>query len=79
MGKRSKRTFSKEHIAALTAKLHTVGPKTDRLMMKFVSHPFAEAKAGEYARHGFARRIQTLCRCIDAARRESRQLAAPSA
>jgi hypothetical protein len=34
-------------------------------MMKFVSHPFAEAKAGEYARHGFARRIQTLCRCIE--------------
>jgi hypothetical protein len=65
VGKPSKRAFSKEHIAALTEKLHTVGPKTDRLMMKCAAHPFAEAKAGEYARHGFARRIQTLCRCIE--------------
>jgi hypothetical protein len=65
VGKRPKRAFTEEHITALRTKLQTVGSKTDRLMMKFVAHRFAEAKAGEYASQGFARRIQTVRRCIE--------------
>jgi hypothetical protein len=65
VGKRPKRAFTEEHIAAVRTKLQTVGSKTDRLMMKFVAHRFAEAKACEYARQGFARRIQTVRRCIE--------------
>jgi hypothetical protein len=65
VGKRPKRAFTQEHIAALRTKLQTLGSKTDRLTMKFVAHRFAEAKAGEYARQGFARRIQTVRRCIE--------------
>jgi hypothetical protein len=57
--------FTKEHRAALRAKLQTIGPKTDNLLLKFVAHQFVQDKAREYARHGFARRIQTLRRCIE--------------
>jgi len=46
-------------------KLQTIGPKTDELLLKYVAHPFADAHAKEYAHHGFARRIQTLARCIE--------------
>ena len=65
MGKRPERAFTEEHIAAMRTKLQTVGSKTDRLMMKFVTHRFVEGKACEYARQGFARRIQTVRRCIE--------------
>jgi hypothetical protein len=60
-----KRPFTKEHLSRLRAKLQTIGPKTDRLVLKFVAHRFADDKAREYARQGFARRIQTLRRCIE--------------
>src|SRR5262245_14205118 len=46
-------------------KLRTIGPKRDDLLLKYVAHPFSDAKAREYARHGFGRRIQTVARCIE--------------
>jgi hypothetical protein len=58
------RYFTREHLVGLREKLETIGPKTDRLLLRFVAHQFADAKAREYAHHGFARRIQTLSRCI---------------
>jgi hypothetical protein len=45
-------------------KFQTIGPKTDRLLLRYVAHQFADPKAKEYAHQGFARRIQTLARCI---------------
>jgi hypothetical protein len=57
--------FTDEHISEMNAKLLTIGSKTDRLLLKYVGHNFSHEKAKEYARHGFARRIQTLARCID--------------
>jgi hypothetical protein len=45
-------------------KFQTIGPKTNRLLLRYVAHQFADPKAKEYAHHGFARRIQTLAHCI---------------
>ncbi len=59
-----KRYFSREYLVELGKKFETIGPKTDRLLLRFVAHQFADQKAREYAHHGFARRIQTLSRCI---------------
>jgi hypothetical protein len=60
-----KRYCSKEHLAGMREKLQTVGPKTDRLMLKFGAHRFTVEKGHEYANHGFLRRIQTFRRCIE--------------
>jgi hypothetical protein len=59
-----KRYFTREFLVQLREKLQTIGPRTDRLLLKYTSHPFADPRAREYAHHGFARRIQTLSRCI---------------
>jgi hypothetical protein len=59
-----KRYFTREYLVKLREKFETIGPKTDRLLLRFVAHQFADPKAREYAHHGFARRIQTLTRCI---------------
>jgi hypothetical protein len=56
--------FTKEQIVRLNAKLHTIQPKSNRLLLKYVEHPFSDPRAKEYAHHGFARRIQTFARCI---------------
>jgi hypothetical protein len=58
------RYFTQENLAGLREKLQTIGPKTDDLLLKYVAHRFANPTAKEYAHHGFARRIQTLSRCI---------------
>jgi hypothetical protein len=60
-----KKPFTKEYRAELLAKLQTIGPKSDNLLLRFVAYPFVQEKAQEYARHGFARRLQTLRRCIE--------------
>jgi hypothetical protein len=57
--------LTKEQCEQLYAKLQVVGWKTDRLLLKFVSHPFVREKAREYATQGFARRLQTMRRCIE--------------
>jgi hypothetical protein len=58
------RYFPQKNLAQMREKLQTIGPKTDRLLLRYVAHQFADPKAKEYAHHGFARRIQTLARCI---------------
>lgn len=59
-----KRYYDRKALADMREKLPTVARKTDDLMLKYVSHRFSDAKAKEYAHHGFARRIQTVARCI---------------
>jgi hypothetical protein len=58
------RYYSKKHLEGIREKYLGIQKKTDNLLVKFVAYPFLDEKAGEYARHGFARRIQTLERCI---------------
>jgi hypothetical protein len=60
-----KRYYSKEHLAGMREKLQTIGPKTDKLMLKFGAHRFTVDKGQEYATQGFLRRIQTFRRCIE--------------
>jgi hypothetical protein len=59
-----KRYFPKKTLAQMREKFDTIGPKSDRLLLRYVAHQFTDPKAKEYAHHGFARRIQTLARCI---------------
>jgi hypothetical protein len=59
------RYFNQKYLAQLREKLQTIGPKRDDLLLKYVAHSFAEPKAKEYAHHGFARRVQTVARCIE--------------
>jgi hypothetical protein len=37
---------------------------TDRLTIRYTAYPFKNQHAREYARHGFARRLGTLRRCV---------------
>src|SRR3954469_9344640 len=60
-----KRYFKKTHLAQFREKLPTIGPKADRLMLALTAYQFEHERAQEYARHGVARRIQTLRRCIE--------------
>lgn len=57
--------FTRKQLLELRAKLETVSPRTDRLLLRYVAHPFTNEKAKEYARNGFSRRLQTLRRCIE--------------
>jgi hypothetical protein len=59
-----RRYFTRKYLIELREKLETISPKTDHLVVRFVAHQFADSKAREYAHHGFARRIQTLARCV---------------
>ena len=57
--------FNWKHLAQMRETLQAVRPKTDNLLLKYVAHQFVDSRAKEYAHHGFARRIQTLARCIE--------------
>ncbi len=56
--------FKEEDLAKLFDQLKTVTKKRARLTEQFVSRTFKNADAGEYARHGYARRLKTLDRSI---------------
>jgi hypothetical protein len=56
--------FTEEDLTKLLDNFETIGPKAEGLLLRFVSHQFIDARAREYAHHGFARRVQTLARCI---------------
>jgi hypothetical protein len=60
-----KRYFKKKHLADIKAKSETIGGRTDTLVLKFAGHQFENAKAREYAHHGFGRRLGILRRCIE--------------
>jgi hypothetical protein len=57
--------FTNEALADINAKAQEVESKKDRLVLKYVGHRYADEKAKEYAHHGFARRVQTIARCIE--------------
>ena len=59
------RYYKKEHLAKIRERRLEIQGKTDNLVILFTRFRFVNAKAGEYARHGFARRIQILNRCIN--------------
>jgi hypothetical protein len=57
--------FSDEAIAEMNAKVRSIESRKSRLRLRYVEHNFSDPKAREYAHHGFARRIQTLARCVE--------------
>lgn len=60
-----KRYYPRKYVAEMLEKLQTIGKKRDDLLLRYVGYQFSDAKAKEYAHHGFARRIQTVARCIE--------------
>jgi hypothetical protein len=59
------RYYSKETLRKIRVERERIQGKANSLMMQFVGLRCANEQAGEYARHGFARRIQVLARCIN--------------
>jgi hypothetical protein len=57
------RYYSKKVLQNIREQRARIQGKSNSLMMQFASYRFANELAGEYARHGFARRIQVLARC----------------
>jgi hypothetical protein len=57
--------FTAKNIIEINEKVQSIDSKTNRLLLRYVGHIFSDMKAKEYAHHGFARRIQTLARCIE--------------
>jgi hypothetical protein len=57
--------FTAKNIIEINEKVQSIDSKTNRLLLRYVGHSFSDMKAKEYAHHGFARRIQTLARCIE--------------
>lgn len=58
------RYYKKEHLKKIQEVHLQMQEKTNDLVILFTRFIFSSEKAGEYARHGFARRIQVLSRCI---------------
>jgi hypothetical protein len=56
--------LDKKTIADLREKISEIDGTTDRLTLRYTAFPFKNELAREYARHGFARRLGTLQRCI---------------
>lgn len=57
--------FSDEHLEQIKSTRRDVDEKYRNLVVNYSTHPFANARAREYATHGFSRRLKTVCRCID--------------
>lgn len=57
--------FSKEAIEAMSADYKALMATSAELVERYVAHKFVDGRALEFARHGFARRLQTMRRCID--------------
>jgi hypothetical protein len=56
--------FSNEQIEAWREASARIPAKTQALLSQFIAYPYRDAKAREYAMHGFCRRISTLARCL---------------
>jgi len=63
--KRLKRFFTTKQLADVRVKFKRIEGRTDRIVVKYVSYPFKNEQAREYALHGFGRRVGTLRRCIE--------------
>jgi len=55
--------FPEEVVANMRAELATLPRKAHRLHEGFLQHEFTQARAKEFAHHGFVRRLNTLARC----------------
>jgi hypothetical protein len=54
-----------DQIKEVEEKLGTLLPKYNKILLKLPFTRFQQAKATEYFRHGFVRRMGTLMRCVD--------------
>jgi hypothetical protein len=63
--KRLKRFFTTKQLADIRVKFKSIEGRTDRIVVKYVSYPFKNEQAREYALHGLGRRVGTLRRCIE--------------
>ena len=61
----AKRYLSQEHIEQLEEGYRAVPRKCQKLSVGFLTRAYNNARAREYAMHGFSRRLSTLARCID--------------
>jgi hypothetical protein len=57
--------FSAQHLLDIQEKFQRIEAAADRLLLQYVSYPFKNGLAKEYANHGFGRRVGTLRRCIE--------------
>ena len=57
--------FSDEALKELQDEYQTVFCKYQELMNSYLVRNYLNARAQEFARHGFSRRLKTLARCID--------------
>jgi hypothetical protein len=60
-----KPNFSEQNLSDFQEKFQSIEGKADRLVFQYVSYPFKNKLAKEYANHGFGRRVGTLWRCIE--------------
>jgi hypothetical protein len=58
-------TYSREAVAQLFAELATIAPQRARLVEAFVAKNYTSPQATDHARHGFARHLGTLARCVE--------------
>lgn len=56
--------FSDETLEQLQASYREIFSKFQRLQENYVTRNYNNARASEYARHGFSRRLKTMVRCI---------------
>lgn len=61
----TKTYFSNEHLALLEEEYRAIPGKCQKLSGDFLRHNYNNARAREYAIHGFSRRLNTLARCIE--------------
>lgn len=57
--------FSDEALEHLREEYRAVSGKFERLFVEYLNRDYQDARVGEYAKHGFLRRLKTMVRCID--------------
>jgi hypothetical protein len=57
--------FSNEQLQELSDERGNIASKHVRLMESYLGRKYENARAREYAQHGFIRRIKTLARCVE--------------
>jgi len=58
-------TFTTEQIAQIGAEHLKVRAKYEDLLLRYVDSQFKSSRANEHAKHGFARRLKILTRCLN--------------
>ena len=57
--------YSDEQLKQIYVDYEELRPKKTSLMESYISRQYRDDHAGEYARHGFCRRIQIMAHCIE--------------